>query len=276
MAPVKFDDISKTANEVLSDDYQTSGFQLKTKQKTSWDGAVFSAAVDLCPPKDSCMTPAKLTWKLPAPLGCTGLVIDKLEMDKAGKFKLEASTDKLYKGLKVDAKSDLTDMAKVTAACTYTGLKDTFVKVETKPAKPQDFTCEVTRAAGIATFGVKCGMANITCPDVGVRLLSGKFFCSLLAKEKLSAFTAHGFYKATNELKCAATYDYGGKKNGNFSLGIACDVQKGTKLKVKVQQDQSVSCSLKHEVSKGFSLLAGGRYDTKKKDYTYGLQLSVE
>jgi len=276
MAPVKFDDISKTANEVLSDDYQTSGFQLKAKQKTSWDAAVLTSAVDLFPAKDACSTPAKLTWKLPAPLGCKAVSIDKLEMDKAGKFKLEASTDKLYPALKVEAKSDLADLSKVTASCTYTGVKDTFLKLETKAMKPQDFTCEVTRAQGIATMGVKCCAANIACPDIGVRLLKGPYFCSLMAKEKLSAFTAHGFYKASSELKCAASYEHGGKKSGSFSLGIAYDVLKGTKLKVKVQQDRSVSCSVKHEMTKGFTLLTGGRLDTQKMDYTCGFQLSVE
>jgi len=276
MAPVKFDDISKTANEVLSDDFQTSGFQFKAKQKTSWDSAVATSAVDLFPAKDSCATPAKLTWKFPSPLGFKGLSIDKLEMDKAGKFKLEASSDKVYPGLKVEAKSDLADAKKVVACGTFTGIKDTLVKFETKPMNPKDFTCEATRAAGKATFGIKCTAANLTCPDLGVRILSGKFFGSLYAKEKLSAFTVHGFYKATSELSCAASYDHGGKKSGQFSLGIAYDALKTTKLKVKLQEDTSVSCSVKHELTKGFTMIGGGKYDPKKKDYTVGLQVSIE
>mmetsp|Transcript_177391 Transcript_177391/g.431510 ORF Transcript_177391/g.431510 Transcript_177391/m.431510 type:complete len:275 (-) Transcript_177391:74-898(-) len=274
MAPVKFDDIHKTANEVLSDDFQTSGYQFKAKQKTSFDGAVMTSTVDLFPPKDTVVTPAKLSWKLPAPLGFKAVCIDKLEMDKAGKFKLEASSDKIYKGLKVECKSDLADPSKVAAGFTYTGMADTLVKFETKPAKPQDFVLEVTRTAGIATFGCKAGMANITCPDMGVRLLSGPFFCSLYAKDKISAFTAHAFYKATPEIKVAASCDYGKKKA--FTVGVAYDVIKGTKMKVKVQHDQSVSCSLKHDLAKGFTLLAGLRYDTKTKDYSTGLQLSIE
>ena len=34
MGPVKFDDIDKTAKEVLNDDYQTSGYQFKAKMKS--------------------------------------------------------------------------------------------------------------------------------------------------------------------------------------------------------------------------------------------------
>lgn len=276
MAPVKFDDISKTASEVLSDDYQTSGFQLKAKQKTNWDGAVVTATVDLFPPKETTVTPAKLSWRLPTPLGFKGVSVDKLELDKAGKFKIEASSDQVYPALKVECKSDLVDVAKVTAGFTYSGIKDTLLKFETKPAKPKDFTAEVTRTAGIATIGAKFGAATLTAPELGARFLSGGFFCSLLCKEKLSAFTAHASYKATPELTCAATAEYGGKKSGQFSFGLAYDVVKGTKLKVKVQHDQSISGTVKHELSKGFTVLAGGRYDTKSKDCSYGLQLSIE
>jgi len=63
MAPVKFDDIPKVANEVLNDDYQVSGYVFKAKQKTSWGGAVLSTQVDLFQDK-SVATPAKLAWKL--------------------------------------------------------------------------------------------------------------------------------------------------------------------------------------------------------------------
>jgi len=275
MAPVKFDDISKTANSVLSDDYQEKGFVLKTKQKTSWDGAVVSSQVDLFGAKDV-QTPAKLTWKFPTPFGSPFLCIDKLELDKAGKMKLECSTDKVYKDLKVEVKSDLVDPSKVTAHCTYTGLKGYQMKLDAPPMDPMSFTAEVTYASGPCTAGAKCTSKTLTAPDLGVHFLKGPYFCSLMAKEKLSAFTAHGFYKANDKLKCAATYVHGGKSSGNCSLGLFYELMKGTTMKAKVAQDQSISCSVKHEVSKGFTLIGGGKYDSKKGDYTYGLQLSVE
>jgi hypothetical protein len=273
MAPVKFDDISKTSNEVLSDDYQTSGFQFKAKQKTTLDGAVITSAVDLF--SKDCATPAKLTWKFPKPFGYSHVCIDKLEMDKGGKYKLEMSTEKVHPGLKVECKSDLVDVSKLVACCTYTGLKDTSFKLETKVMKPKDFVFETTRIVGSATLGCKATMDTIMCPDVGCRFLSGPFFCSLYAKEKFGTYTAHCFYKVSSDIKCAATVDYGGKKSGNFSVGGSYDF-KGTLLKAKVQQDQSIHCSLKHSLAKGFSVVAGAKYDTKKGDYTYGVQLSVE
>merc|ERR1712187_832461 len=133
---------------------------------------------------DKCATPAKLAWKVPAPLGITHFSVDKLEMDKGGKFKLEASTGKLYPGLKVECRSDLADVNKIMVGHTYTGLKNAQLKLEHKLTKPQDFTGEVTYSAGIATCGMKFTSAVLAggIPDFGVRLLSGPFFCSLLAK----------------------------------------------------------------------------------------------
>jgi len=276
MAPVKFDDISKTAASVLGDDYQEKGFQFKTKQKTSWDGAVLSSQVDLFGAKDATQTPAKLTWKLPTPLGKSFVSVDKLEFDKAGKMKIECSSDKVYKDLKLELKSDLVDPAKVTAHCTYTGVKDLQVKLDTFPTDPAKFTAEATYAYGIYTVGAKCTADTLTAPDLGVRVLKGPYFGSLLVKEKLGAYSAHGFYKASDKLKCAATYTHGGKASGNFSLGLFYELMKGTTVKAKAAQDQSVSCSVKHEISKGFTMIGGGKYDTKKGEYTYGLQLSVE
>jgi len=178
--------------------------------------------------------------------------------------------------LKLECKSDLVDVSKIVACCTYTGLKDTQIKLETKATKPQDLTCELTKTIGMATCGVKYSLATPTSADLGLRLVSGPFFGSLYAKEKFSVFTAHCYYKATSELKCAATCEYGGKKSGNFSVAAMYDLRKGTTLRAKVQQDQSIHCSLKHALAKGFNLIAGAKYDTKKSDYSYGLQISIE
>lgn len=273
MPPVKFDDIPKVAADVLNDDFQVSGYVFKAKQKASWGGAVLSTQVDLFPDA-ACATPAKLAWKLPAPFGVNAVCIDKLEMDKGGKFKLEASSDKVYPGLKVEAKSDLVDASKLVVGCTYTGLKDVQIKLETKATKPQDFVGEVTYTAGVATCGAKVTSAVLSggLPDVGLRVSHGPLFCSLTAKEKLALFTAHAFYKASPVFNCAGTLQYGGKGGSKYSLGVS---YKGL-YKVKVAQDQSVCLSWKHSLSKGFTLLGGLKYGIAKGDYSYGVQLSIE
>jgi hypothetical protein len=278
MAPVKFDDISKVSNDVISNDY-VAGFQMKAKQKTSWQGAEITSVVDLFPKaegKDACMTPAKLTWKFPTPLGVNYVCVDKLEMDKSGKFKLECSSDKVQvPGLKLSLTSDLVDMGKISTSCTYTGVKDMQIKLDTKATKPQDFTAEVTKAQGLATVGVKCTAATLTAPDLGMRLAQGPFFCSLLVKEKFKVYTAQGSYKATPDIHLAGTYEYGGKKNGNFSFGLLYNVMKGVALRCKVSQDQSVQLGVKSEVTKGFNVLFGCKYE-KGKELSHGLHVSVE
>ncbi|CAK0831093.1 unnamed protein product [Prorocentrum cordatum] len=78
-------------------------------------------------------------------------------------------------------------------------------------------------------------------------------------------------YRASDRLKGAATYTHGGKGSGNCSLGLFHELMKGTTVKTKVAQDQSFSFAVKHEVSKGFTWIGGGKYDSKKGDYTCGL-----
>mmetsp|Transcript_75473 Transcript_75473/g.219223 ORF Transcript_75473/g.219223 Transcript_75473/m.219223 type:complete len:274 (-) Transcript_75473:20-841(-) len=273
MPPVKFDDIPKVATAVLSDDYQVSGCVLKTKQTTSWGGSVLSSQVDLFSDA-KCATPSKLTWRLPTPFGCPMFVIDKLEMDKGGKYKLEASTDKVQDGLKLECKSDLSDINKTTVACTYTGVKDLQVKTEHKLTKPQDFTGEVTYACPVAVCGMKftsAGLLSGGLPDFGMRFHKNLFFGSITAKDKLSVYTAHCMYQATPLVKVAATYQHGGKASGNCSLAISCK----NLYKIKVSEDQSVCCSVKHSVAKGMTVIAGAKYGAKG-DLSCGLQLSVE
>lgn len=281
MAPVKFDDLPKVSSEVLNDDHQISGFQFKAKQKTSLEGSVITTAVDLWA-KDG-KTPAKMTWKIPKVYTIAGLCIDKLEMDKAGKYKLEASLDKaLHKvnGLKVEVKSDLNDKAKATVGFHYSGapvkaLQDTQFKFETKALKPQEFTTEFTKTYQMATFGAKCGMKNLAKPDLGIRLLKGNMFGAFMLKDSFSVFSLYGFYKVNPDILVACSFDKKPKGN-NFSFGAKYTLNKGTSIKAKVQEDTSISCTIKHEVSKGFTVMAGGKYNTTKKDMSYGVQLSIE
>jgi len=196
------------------------------------------------------------------------------QLKKAGKFKFEASSDKLHKDLKIDVKSDLMDPSKITVAATYSGVKDAQFKIEHKAAAPQDFNGEMTYSLGMATCGIKFTSALLSgsLPDFGVRVQEGPFFGSLTAKEKFQTYNAHLFYKATPDVKCACTYQHGGKASGAMTFGL---VYKNL-YKMKVSQDQSVACSVKHTVSKGFTVLGGAKYNIKKGDYSYGLQLSVE
>jgi len=41
-------------------------------------------------------------------------------------------------------------------------------------------------------------------------------------------------------------------------------------------EDQSVCCSVKHHLEKGFTLLGGLKYEAGKGAFSYGCQLSIE
>lgn len=278
MAPVKFDDIPKVATEVLNDDYQVSGFQLKAKQQTNIAGAVHTTTVDLFTQGDV-KTPAKISWKLPKPFGCPVVVVDKLELDKSGVTKLEASSDKAYPGLKLECKSDFKSNfvpTNIRGGFTYSGLKDMLLKVESKPVFQDGAILELSHVVGPAIVAVKCDTAAPTAPDIALRFNQGPLFAALMVKEKFGNYQASAVYKANSDLKCAATYSYGGKTNGNFAVGLAFNAKGGNVIKVKAQQDQSLSLTLKHQAALGFTVHAGGKYNVKKGDFTYGLQVSIE
>lgn len=281
MAPVKFDDIQKTAKDILDDDYQTSGYEFVSKQKTGWNSSVATTTVNLFPSKDGVQTPAKIGWKVPQPFGVAGFTVDKLEMDKAGKFKLETSLDKSLHhvdGLKAEVKSDLENMSKITAGLTFTGLADTQVKLDAPIMTPDKFTLDITRSLNQATVGVKCGMANMTAPDIGARFATGPMFASLLLKDKFKTITAHASYAASDELKVAATcvQGLGPGASPTGCVGLEYAVSKDTKVKSKVQADMALSASVKHNVEKGFTLVAGGKYDLNSGKMSMGMKLSVE
>merc|ERR1712228_1057591 len=97
-------------------------------------------------------------------------------------------------------------------------------------------------------------------PELNIRYRKGHVFCFLVAKDAFKFFST-GVYKASDHVKCAATYIHGGKDSRKYSIGIE---YKGIG-KAKITQDQTVSFSVKHVASKGFTLLGGASYNLKKQ-----------
>lgn len=276
MGPVKFGDIEKTAKDVLDEDHHSSGFQLKNKFKTSWDGAVVTTTTDILPAaKDKVATPAKLSWKFPKPFGLAGIAIDKFEYDKSGKFKFETSCDKALhtiKDLKVEVKSDLVNFGKATVGCSYTGLKDTLVSLEMVPAKvATSYTLELMRAFGPLNMGMKICAGKM--PDIGCRYTSGPIFAAVVGNASLKSYAGHLFYKVSDNLKLAGTCAV---KEGinDFGVGVEFQAAKDTKVKAKILKDQSILATVKYNLSKGFTFLCGIKYSSK--GVGYGVQLSLE
>lgn len=296
MPPVKFGDVEKVAKDVLDEDHHVKGFQLKNKAKTNWDGAVVTTTMDLgahhvnekgllqkleakLEGVKPTHTPTKLSWKFPSPFGIKGFSIDKLELSPEGKYKMETSFTEgshTVKDLKVEAKSDLVNLPKSTVHCTYTGIKDTFIMMDTTPMSMDKSSIEVSRAFGPATVATKIALASYMAPDFGCRFLHGPFFGALKCLDKFSTYTAFCMYKASPVLSVAATYQYGGKASGSGGVGVQYQANADTRVKAKVLLDQSVLCTVKHAFAKGFTVLGGFKYNVAKGDSSYGLQVSIE
>lgn len=266
------DGIPGVAGGLLEDDFPTSGLVFKTEKKTTFGGTVLSSQWELF--SKGCATPATLSWSWPTPFGIKQLGIDKLEVDKAGAFALEASTSEVYPGLTMSFGSDLADVNETVAGFTYTGLKDCEVKFGCKALNPQDFTKEVSYTKDIATFGLKLDSSILKGgkPDLGVALVKGPFFGSVVATDGLSTFNAHAHYKVNDDIECAATYQHGGEDNSAFAVGFG---YKGI-FKGKFDQSQTITCSAKTTVSEGFTFLGGASYGLKSGETKFGLEVGIE
>merc|ERR1712228_1097428 len=149
----------------------------------------------------------------------------------------------------------------------------TQVKFETK--QDMNFTAEVTRSVNAnATVGLKLGAASLAAPDLGVKLVQGPVTASFMAKNQLKTFAGGCCYKVNNDMKVAANAEQGSALS--WGAGIAYTVMPGTSIKAKVQQDHSLSFGVKHELRKGFTIVAGGKFDSGAGNHSYGWQLSCE
>merc|ERR1712194_398744 len=137
------------------------------------------------------------------------------------------------------------------------------------------FTAEVTRSLNDATLGVKFAK-NMTAPDVGVKYQAGLMTAALLASDKLSAFTGSVCYKVNNDVKVAGTVTQKGDLKG--TVGCAYNLQTGTTVKAKVDQGAKLSLGVKHQLSKGFTVLMGLSCNLKNVagEHSYGCQVSIE
>jgi len=279
--PAKFDDVSKTAASLLGDDFQCKGYQLKTKQKTSategfHPGAHVELVTDVFPSTGDSKTPTKLSFKFPKPLAMLqGVSIEKFDLDKDGKYKMEVAVGKDLHGvdgLKLELKSDLSK--DLTYHSTYTGMKDVAVKLDIKHFAPTDFTLECLHATGPVVVGAKLNGLGV--PNMGASFLSGDFFASILAKNTFSEFTGHGHYKVSNDMKVAATYQHGGKTTGSWAVGGSAAVGADTVAKAKFESNNTLSLAVKRSLAKGATLFAGLSYGLNNGQVGYGAKLAIE
>lgn len=276
--PNKFDDINKRAAGLFKDDFQCADFSLVAKQKINLCGASSETTVPVFP-----SAAAKLSFKFPQPCPCLkGLQVDKFDLDKDGKAIFETSIGNTLhgvEGLKLEVKSnvDFKDFNNNTVAysTTYKGIPETSLKLETKHHDPTNFVFEASRSAGPAVIAAQFnGMSNL-CPNVGVNYTAGDVFAAVVAKSQFTEFNVHALYQATAEAKLGATYQHGGKKSGDWTIGAAYQVSRDLSAKAKFDSNQTASLAFKKEFAKGTTLFGGVSYAMSGK-VTYGAKLQIE
>jgi len=292
--PGKFDDLPKTASGVFGDDFQISGYQFAAKQKTALDGAVATTTVDIVPSKEkeAVRTIGKLSWKFPKPFGIAGFSLDKVEFDKKGTYKIETSITKdMHKidALSLTTASDQGKEKETKIGLTYTGIKDLQVKLDAKPLafKPDDVNFECMYGVGAIIMGMKFAGPSLDKAVTGMSFTSGSFFGSLIAKKKFKDLTVHGLYTSSKDMKVACTSSYvvgQAPKDVKLGLALAFAGKHHGVLKLKAETTvgaiatPKLSASIKKELVKGMTVIAGGTYSlgTSGGSKTYGCKLSIE
>jgi len=278
MASVAFDDIAKSVTDILNEDHVTSGCQFKTKQKTQFSDASWEAIVDVGGKENV----GKMKLKLLKPFGFSNFSINKLEFDKSGDIKTEA-TSKVADGVSLQLKTELMELSDVknfknnkgtSAGVTYTGLPDTVVKVETKLTDPAQFKAELMKTIKNTKVGVKC--EGVQVPDAGVSHTDGPLHVVLTAKQ-MTDLTLFGSYAVDKDTSFATSCKLRGSDSGSVSVGFQHQINAGWALKAKMQTDNSLSASLKHS-NGGCTFLTGARFapNSAQPGWGLGFQCIVE
>jgi len=277
----KFDDIAKSVKDLLEEDFPTAGCQFKLKKKTAFHDTAIEAVVN------HGSTPGYVKLKLPKPFGISAFSIDKFEFKDSGKIRVEGSTklaEKHVPGLVVEWKKEADTVfdavvdkydsvpQNVSVGVTYTGVADTQIKAETKLADVNQFTAEVMRTVKDSKVGVKFNSKNI--PDLGLSHTHKNAFLALVAKQCANV-RLNGAYTIDDKTKVGVACNVHGADKGKFAAGVERKLGDEWTLKTKVEEDRSVTASLKYN-SGGVSLLTGVKISDSGKSRAVGFQCMVE
>merc|ERR1711988_1502778 len=101
--------------------------------------------------------------------------------------------------------------------------------------------------------------------------MGGPIFAALMATKKFSVFSAFASYNVSSAVKVATTCEQSKDLTAAAAVQYSCNPK--TTMKAKVSLDQVVCLSVKQDVQKGFTVVAGGKYGITDGKYSYGLSL---
>lgn len=275
MAPPKFKDIAKSANDLLKNDYCFDRkFKLKTKTAT---GVSLTTEGTLKPKSVS----GKLTAKF-QPL--QGITVDKLSVTTAGRFITEATLQNAMEGMSLTVKAeDGADKAPAGEVCvnykTDNMVIDASVEVVDGPTlhSAGAFAYEGFIFGGEIKYNTlyddKDGKSSLEDYNGAIAYKGPDYTASVYTKKKASELHVGIHHAVSKDTEIATTYAHSSKL---LTVGGIYKLDKQTKFQGKVDSNGIVSMNAIQQVQPKVQLIASAQVDAKNfvaDSHKFGLQL---
>jgi voltage-dependent anion channel protein 2 len=278
---VLYKDISKTAEDLLKDDYDYSR-KLKIKSKAS-NGVSFTTEGDMGSNKAIL---AKLTGGFTHQ--SSGIVFKKLQVTTQGRIITEAELPNVFtKGLKLSLKMEDGSVAKNANAKRVGVFGAEYVRNAFSFDTQVDASANV-RASGVygyenILFGAQAAFSvdksAVTDHNVALSYAGGDFGAALQTKKKFNALSASFFHRLSKDTIYSAVFDYDLKSGSNhLTVGGRYNADAVTSYGGKVESDGHVSLVLVQKIRPFLALTTSAHIDAKNFDgdaHKFGIGLTL-
>lgn len=279
---VLFKDLSKTAEDVLKDDYDFSR-KLKIKSKAS-NGVSFTTEGQLNANKSIL---AKVAGGF-THTG-TGVVFKKLQVTTQGRLVTEADLPNvLAKGLNLTFKLEDGSVAKNTSAKQVGVVGAEYKQDKFSFNTDADIVGNSVKAAGVyvqdnfvvgGQVGFNLEKSAISEHNVGVSFVGGDFAASLITKKNFGALQASFHHKLSKDTVYAAVLDYDLKSAANkLNVGGRYKADADTTYAGKIDSDGFVSLASIQKVRPFVTLTTSVHVDAKNFEgdaHKFGIGLTL-
>lgn len=282
MVATLFKDLSKTADDVLKDDYDFSR-KLKIKSKSS-NGVSFTTEGQLNANKSIL---AKVSGGF-AHQG-SGVVFKKLQVTTQGRLITEAELPNvLTKGLNLTFKLEDGSVAKNTSAKQVGVLGAEYKQEQFSFNTEADFVGNCVKAAGVLVkdrwvlggqVGFNVEKSTLTEHNVGLSFVGSDFATSLMTKKNFGALSASFHHKISKDTIYAAVLDYDLKSASNtLNVGGRYKADNDTTYAGKIDSDGFVSLASIQNIRPYVTLTTSVHVDAKNFEgdaHKFGIGLTL-
>jgi voltage-dependent anion channel protein 2 len=275
MAPPKFKDISKSANDLMNNDYCFDQ-KFKLKSKTS-NGVELTSELTMKPKGVN----AKLTSKF-TPF--QGISVDKLCVTTAGRFITEATLKDAMEGVSLKVKAeDGASMAPAGELCLDYKADNAIVNLSVDVVEGPTlkgataFSYEGFVLGGElkynTSFDTKDAKASLEDYNAGIAYKGADYTASVSTKKKATQYNVAVHHKVSKDVEVATTYAHSSKLLG---IGGIYKFDDATKFQGKVNSQGIVSANVIQQIRPKVKLIASAQVDAKnfvQDSHKFGLQL---